>query len=923
MSYNVAIEDVDSVGMWVGSYCSTVAEQLNHVINASMGIADIESFQGAAADNVKAYFGEMHANAANILVTALYDVLARYSLYALGYTDIDSAKHARFNEDTFEQIHSHFSSSRTDIADKMETLSSTLANISDIIYLSTPSSAALDSGLSDLNSKAVILKARVHEHESWHTSNAAGVDDLVAQASQLISALGAYASTGGANYTPGSFYELPFIPDLALALENAQAYQKEHEGIIESAYSAMGARIQERYDEEMARLAQQREEQGILQMIEGGFMFLGGALVTVASGGAAAPVGIAMMAFGASNMIEGAQEFHYGSIGDVTTMSFNPIRDTVFFGNQELYDAASFVVNVVGSFAVPVNAAVGFARATSTSVVKSVAIGIGKEMAEDFIVDTAVSVIADPIIRQVAGDGFAGDVASMITHNGAGMAAGLGGRGGADAPSVRGIGDAPTVRTPTDVASPGLRGVGDVDTPSVARGADVATPVRTPDTSPTPRTPDVDSPRTMSGDGPSPRAETSAPAPRAADAPTARPADAGDSAPAPRDADASPARSTDAADSTPAPKDTDTPAPRSAESSDAGAQPRAEDSAPASRDADTAPKDTQSPKVEDSTPQVKDTESSAPPRDADTPTSKPAESSDAGAHPKVEDSAAAPKDGDAPKVEDSAPHAKDAETTAPKDADTAKPKDADTSASKDSDTTAPKDTDVAPAPKVEDAAPTPKDTDAATPKDADTDGQAPQVEDAVPPVKDTDTAAPKDVDTAERIDLGEKEKTESYSSWKDFKDEYKGVKGGATGFVSDNKPLGSPNVKNWLDGGGKVEVEFYENGHQIWTYTSSEGYSASYVPKMVNGEVCMAIEFPVEHLHPNAAIREIDIGTFTGRNSDRAAAIKWLQEAKIADSDYANYAFHHDVQNGKMILVDEKVHNKFRHYGGHYYHGKS
>lgn len=42
--------------------------------------------------------------------------------------------------------------------------------------------------------------------------------------------------------------------------------------------------------------------------------------------------------YGGSNFVEAWQDIYYGSIGDIDTVAFNPIRDTVFCGNQELYD---------------------------------------------------------------------------------------------------------------------------------------------------------------------------------------------------------------------------------------------------------------------------------------------------------------------------------------------------------------------------------------------------------------------------------------------------------------------------------------------------------------------------------------------------------------------------------------------------------
>ena len=40
--------------------------------------------------------------------------------------------------------------------------------------------------------------------------------------------------------------------------------------------------------------------------------------------------------FGASDMLEGGQNIYYGANGDLSSTAFNPLRDTVFMGNQEI-----------------------------------------------------------------------------------------------------------------------------------------------------------------------------------------------------------------------------------------------------------------------------------------------------------------------------------------------------------------------------------------------------------------------------------------------------------------------------------------------------------------------------------------------------------------------------------------------------------
>ena len=69
------------------------------------------------------------------------------------------------------------------------------------------------------------------------------------------------------------------------------------------------------------------------------------------------------MAYGASNLVEAGQDIYYGSIGDPYTVAFNPIRDTVFCGNQGLYDLWGGVATDVAGMLIPIGIASKAAKA--------------------------------------------------------------------------------------------------------------------------------------------------------------------------------------------------------------------------------------------------------------------------------------------------------------------------------------------------------------------------------------------------------------------------------------------------------------------------------------------------------------------------------------------------------------------------------
>ena len=100
-------------------------------------------------------------------------------------------------------------------------------------------------------------------------------------------------------------------------------------------------------------LAEARKKQG---WIQAGVAVLGIA-ATVLSFGTCAPLAVAsipVLAYNGSNLWEGAENIYYGSIGDPYTTALNPIRDTIFQGDQNAYEifglASQGLYSLAGSY---------------------------------------------------------------------------------------------------------------------------------------------------------------------------------------------------------------------------------------------------------------------------------------------------------------------------------------------------------------------------------------------------------------------------------------------------------------------------------------------------------------------------------------------------------------------------------------------
>lgn len=444
MSFDVRRADVDAVGVWVAGYCSAVCGQLSLVAAAALRVSALEGFRGAAADGVKAYWGEAHALAAQTLALALQELAARYAEYADELGSVDGARDARFSSDALQAVRAHLPSSADDLASKASRLDGALSGVSDLVGSRAPSPSALSSSLLDLGDRARDALDRVRACEDRHASAASQVDALLDAARRMVSSLG--SGGGAARYVPGSVASEPWAAQLASALEASAAYSAGRADAAAASFEGMAGRMRERWEEELARAAREREDRGWAQIVLGGLSVAVGIVAIVATEGAATPFVAPMMSFGASEMVEGMQNAWYGHHGDPCSLAFNPLRDTVFLGNQDLYDVASFGAELVGSFGMPLSAAAGAVRAAGVPVLKALpragrafAGEAVRDLAFDAAADAALSLAADPFVDRLFGPTAAGAAAKEALRGAAGMAgalrggAGLGGslRGGA------------------------------------------------------------------------------------------------------------------------------------------------------------------------------------------------------------------------------------------------------------------------------------------------------------------------------------------------------------------------------------------------------------------------------------------------------------------------------------------------------------
>ena len=108
---------------------------------------------------------------------------------------------------------------------------------------------------------------------------------------------------------------------------------------------------------------------------------------------------------------------------------------------------------------------------------------------------------------------------------------------------------------------------------------------------------------------------------------------------------------------------------------------------------------------------------------------------------------------------------------------------------------------------------------------------------------------------------------QTFTSWQQMKDAFPGT---VTNFarrsqrLGGHKPIGSPNVPDWLDSGGTIKIDTWDNGMRVWHYTKN-GVTVSYVPEMINGQLQHAVKFPESVMFGgDIDLASVNIGEFTG-----------------------------------------------------------
>ena len=300
---------------------------------------------------MRRYLVEVHGTLLQTLVNLMNDYSTNLLLYKDGYYQIDGDLHTKLPSKVFTNLHSALKSSRDDLKSEIEILNTTKDKISDLVSYEGSSHTSTVMNYNFLMNQLKNLDTSITQYESNHASqDLVAFKELLAATKALIAEHAGKTRTVG-TYQSGDFAKLKSVQRFAIAYKQAT---QQMESRVERVKAA-----QERDKVRFEALA--RSDKGWKDMAVSALTIIVGVTAIVVTWGSATPlviaggiVGLGSTAYGASNMYEAGQEIRLGSEGDIQTKAGNPIRDTLFMGNDKLYHDVGNIFVTASAIMIPI-----------------------------------------------------------------------------------------------------------------------------------------------------------------------------------------------------------------------------------------------------------------------------------------------------------------------------------------------------------------------------------------------------------------------------------------------------------------------------------------------------------------------------------------------------------------------------------------
>ena len=389
MGYHVKIEELLEVQNQMISQLSEWGTQLETVYQALETIVVTPCIQGETGKSIQNYIQEVHIPVIGSLQQLLTEFQVRLSVYAEGYYGIDSSYEAEIPQEILEEQQQVLENGREDFENLREEINSVISSVSDIVSVVQPSGLALVLSYQLMESRVKTLNSDIGDYEETHQNDTQNMNSMLESIRSILIARTGSPAISVTNYQAGSIAMLPSYQRLQMEYEASGNFVAQNIAQYEAAMKKFEDKMND-------KLADDRKAEGLKQFLSGIVSVTVGTALIFATAGAATPivlsaavVGGTSTLYGLSNATEGMNNISLGFSGDGFAVAENPIRDTLFAGNPELYYTIGNASTMISAMALPMS---GILKgATGATKFKAIAVDGGRiligNVAEDNVYD--------------------------------------------------------------------------------------------------------------------------------------------------------------------------------------------------------------------------------------------------------------------------------------------------------------------------------------------------------------------------------------------------------------------------------------------------------------------------------------------------------------------------------------------------------
>ncbi|HEL0708798.1 TPA: hypothetical protein TUX98_001150 [Streptococcus equi subsp. zooepidemicus] len=354
MGYKIHFEAISAAQQSTQTTISAWGDGMTSIQTAMSALIGDSRLQGQTASSIKSYLSEVHGTLLQTLQSLMNDYSASLLLYKDGYYQIDSNSHAQLPGQVFKTLQSELRLSQAHLKDQLELLQNTRAKLSDLVHYSGVSHAKTVVDYSELITDINRLDEAIIQYESNHASqDLSAFKELLASTKALIAEYSSKPKRAG-SYQVGDIGQLNTIKRFATAYQGVARHLETNAKRLQAAQERDHARFE-------AVAAEDRAKQGWIDLALSLVTIAVGVAAIVMTAGAATPlvvgafvVGSGTVAYGASNLYEAGNNIYLGSVGDGVTVATNPLRDTLFMGNDRLYHQVGGLFTTASAALIPI-----------------------------------------------------------------------------------------------------------------------------------------------------------------------------------------------------------------------------------------------------------------------------------------------------------------------------------------------------------------------------------------------------------------------------------------------------------------------------------------------------------------------------------------------------------------------------------------